>query len=126
MRKFLITIEGKNYEVGVEEISNGATNSAPVITEIKKAVEPAVAVSKAEQPKAAAVTGGTELDSPMPGLILELKVNEGAKVKTGDVVLILEAMKMANDISAPCDGTISFKVTKGANVDTGAVLAIIG
>jgi biotin carboxyl carrier protein len=123
MRKFIITIEGKNYEVGVEEVGGTASNTMPVVSEIKAApVTP-----KAEAPKAStAVTSGTELEAPMPGLILELKVAEGAKVKAGDIVLVLEAMKMANDISAPCDGTISFKVQKGANVDTGAVLAIIG
>jgi len=124
MRKFIVTIEGKNYEVGVEEVGGVSNNTVPPITEIKQTAEKAPVAAPVV--KAAAVTGGTELDSPMPGLILELKVAEGAKVKTGDVVLVLEAMKMANDISAPCDGTISFKVQKGANVDTGAILAVIG
>lgn len=125
MRNFIITIEGKQYEVGVEEV--GGTNNAPVISNIQPvAPTPMAAPAQAEAPKAAAVTSGTEVEAPMPGLILELKAQEGAKVKEGQVILVLEAMKMANDITAPCDGTISFKVQKGANVDTGAILAIIG
>ena len=64
--------------------------------------------------------------SPFPGLIKNLLVAEGATVKNGDVILVLEAMKMDNDITAPCDGTISYKVTKGSNVDTGALMAVIG
>ena len=62
----------------------------------------------------------------MPGLIKALSLDEGATVKKGDVILVLEAMKMDNDITAPCDGRISYKVTKGTNVDTGALMAIIG
>ena len=62
----------------------------------------------------------------MPGMIKALKFEEGAQVKKGDIILVLEAMKMDNDISAPCDGTISYKTTKGANLDTGALMAVIG
>ena len=63
---------------------------------------------------------------PMPGLIVNFKVAEGATVKKGDVVVVLEAMKMENDLTSPADGVISFRVQKGANVDTGDVLAVIG
>lgn len=124
MRNFVVTIDGKTYQVGVEEV--GATESvAPVITE----AAPAKAeVKPASAPKAAAptVTNGTKISAPMPGLIKGLSVEEGATVKKGDVILILEAMKMDNDITAPCDGKISYKVTKGTNVDTGTLMAIIG
>lgn len=124
MRNFVVNIDGKTYQVGVEEV--GATESvAPVITE----AAPAKAeVKPASAPKAAAptVTNGTKINAPMPGLIKGLSVEEGATVKKGDVILILEAMKMDNDITAPCDGKISYKVTKGTNVDTGTLMAIIG
>ena len=124
MRNFVVTIDGKTYQVGVEEV--GATESvAPVITE----AAPAKAkVKPASAPKAVApaVTNGTKINAPMPGLIKGLSVEEGATVKKGDVILILEAMKMDNDITAPCDGKISYKVTKGTNVDTGTLMAVIG
>lgn len=124
MRNFVVTIDGKTYQVGVEEV--GVTESvAPVVTE----VAPAKAeVKPASAPKAAApaVNNGTKINAPMPGLIKGLSVEEGATVKKGDVILILEAMKMDNDITAPCDGKISYKVTKGTNVDTGTLMAIIG
>ena len=118
MRNFIVTINGKQYEVGVEEV--GATQSvAPVVTEVKAAPAPAA-------PKAAAVTSGTKMEAPMPGMIKAYKVAEGAKVKAGDVVLVLEAMKMDNDMTAPCDGVVSFKAAVGSNVDTGDVMAVIG
>ena len=118
MRNFVVTIEGKKYEVGVEEV--GAQDSvAPVVTEVKKV--------EAVAPKAAAVAAnGTKMTAPMPGMIKAYKVAEGATVKKGDVVLVLEAMKMDNDMNAPCDGVISFKAAVGSNVDTGDVMAVIG
>ena len=103
MRNFVITVNGKSYEVGVEEV--GATASAPV---------------------AAAPANGEKVISPFPGLIKNLLVAEGATVKKDQPILVLEAMKMDNDITAPCDGVVSFRVTKGANVEPDAVLAIIG
>ena len=115
MRNFIVTVDGKQYEVGVEEV--GATAQAtPVVTEVKAAA-PA---------KKAAVTNGTKVKAPMPGLIKALSKEEGATVKEGEVILVLEAMKMDNDITAPCSGTISYKTTKGSNVDTGALMAVIG
>ncbi len=116
MRNFIVTIDGKQYQVGVEEVG---ASSQPVVQTVQSApVQTAT-------PKAS-VTSGTKLTAPMPGMIKKLSVAEGATVKKGDVVLVLEAMKMDNDITAPCDGTISFKTATGSNVDTGAVLAIIG
>ena len=118
MRNFVVTIDGKQYQVGVEEV--GATSDVtPVVSEIK----PVAAPVKAAAP---AVTNGTKVNAPMPGLIKQLSKEEGASVKKGDVILVLEAMKMDNDITAPCDGKISYKVTKGTNVDTGALMAVIG
>lgn len=115
MRNFIITIDGKQYQVGVEEV--GATATTPVVTTIAP-VQTA--------PAAPAAANGTKVKAPMPGMIKALKFDEGAQVKKGDVILILEAMKMDNDITAPCDGRISYKATKGSNVDTGALMAVIG
>lgn len=115
MRNFVITIDGKQYQVGVEEVGATASSATPVVTEIKPV-----------QAAAPAVTSGTKVNAPMPGLIKQLSKEEGAQVKRGDVILVLEAMKMDNDITAPCDGKISYKITKGTNVDTGALMAVIG
>ena len=126
MRNFIVTIDGKQYQVGVGEV--GATAS-PVVTEIKSApvaAAPAAAPAPAAKPASAGPVNGTKIKAPMPGMIKALSLEEGASVKKGDVILVLEAMKMDNDITAPCDGKISYKVTKGSNVDTGALMAIIG
>ncbi|MBO7736842.1 MAG: acetyl-CoA carboxylase biotin carboxyl carrier protein subunit, partial [Clostridia bacterium] len=72
-----------------------------------------------------AIAGGTKINSPFPGLIKNLLVAEGATVAKDHPVLVLEAMKMDNEITAPCDGKISFAVAKGANVESEAVLADI-
>ena len=117
MRKFIITIEGKSYEVGVEEV--GAEQSAaPVIAAPAAPAEPAAAP--------AAPVSGEKLLSPFPGLIKKFLVEEGASVKKDQPVLVLEAMKMDNDITAPCDGKISFKTAVGSNVETNTLLAVIG
>ena len=115
MRNFVITIDGKQYQVGVEEVGATASAVTPVVTEVK----PVAAAS-------AAPANGTKVNAPMPGLIKQLSKEEGATVKEGEVILVLEAMKMDNDITAPCSGTISYKTTKGSNVDTGALMAVIG
>lgn len=127
MRNFVITVNGKTYEVGVEEV--GATASAPVVTTVKAAPAAApVAANPAPvaAPKAAAPANGEKVLSPFPGLIKNLLVAEGASVKKDQPILVLEAMKMDNDITAPCDGVVSFQVVKGANVESDAVLAVIG
>ena len=120
MRNFVVTIDGKQYQVGVEEV--GAGEAAPV-TPVVSEVKPVAAAPKAV---AAAPANGTKVNAPMPGLIKALSLAEGATVKKGDVILVLEAMKMDNDITAPCDGRISYKVNKGTNVDTGELMAVIG
>ena len=119
MRNFVITINGKSYEVGVEEV--GATASAPVVAQ----AQPVVAQPTIAAPKAAAPANGTKIVSPFPGLIKNLLVAEGATVKEGQPILVLEAMKMDNDITATCDGVVHFQVVKGANVESDAVLAVI-
>ena len=113
MRNFVVTVNGKQYEVGVEEVGG----------EAQEAPRQAVAFSAA--PVASAPQNGTKVLSPFPGLIKSLSVENGAKVKKDQPILVLEAMKMDNDISAPCDGVVTFQVAKGANVESDAVLAVI-
>ena len=123
MRNFIVTVDGKQYQVGVEEV--GATASvAPVAAPVAAAPVAAPAAPKAAT--AAAPANGTKFLAPMPGMIKKLSVPDGSTVKEGDVILVLEAMKMDNDRTAPCAGVITYKTTEGANVDTNALLAIIG
>ena len=120
MRKFIVTINGKSYEAEVEEVGVGSSVT-PVITEVKSAPQ-----ASAPAPKKATPANGEKVLSPFPGLIKNLLVAEGATVKKDQPILVLEAMKMDNDITAPCDGVVSFQVAKGANVESDAVLAVIG
>ena len=122
MRNFIITIDGKQYQVGVEEVGASATPT-PVVTTVQAAP---VAASAPAAPVAAGPVNGEKVLSPFPGLIKNLLVAEGASVKKDQPILVLEAMKMDNDITAPCDGTVSFKVVKGANVESDSILAVIG
>mgnify|MGYP001773289897 FL=1 len=119
MRKFIVTINGNDYEVGVEEI--GAEER--VVNTIAAAP---VAAAPAQQAAPAAAVNGEKILSPFPGLIKKLLVAEGSAVKKDQPILVLEAMKMDNDITAPCCGKVSFKTAVGNNVETNAVLAIIG
>ena len=116
MRKFLINVNGTKYEVEVEEIDPKAVKEAP-----KAAPAPDAAPAA---PKAAGA--GEKVTSPMPGNILSVAVKEGDTVKEGQQLMILEAMKMENEICAPCDGTVaSVGVNAGATVESGAVLCSI-
>ncbi len=120
MRNFVITVNGKSYEVGVEEVGV-STPVAPVVK-----ATPVAAPVAPTAPAASVPVNGEKVLSPFPGLIKNLLVAEGASVKKNQPILVLEAMKMDNDITAPCDGVVSFKVAKGANVESNSVLAIIG
>ena len=128
MRKFNITVNGKAYEVLVEEV--GAASApvavAPVAAAPVSAPVAAPAPAAAPAP-VAAPANGTTVEAPMPGTILDVKVSNGQAVKQGDVLCVLEAMKMENDIQAPCDGTVvAVQATKGSSVETGAPLVTIG
>ena len=121
MKKYNITVNGTTYEVLVEEADATSTPvySAPVAA-------PAAPAAPKAAPKAApaAAGGATKVSAPMPGTILAVKVSVGQQVKKGDVICVLEAMKMENDIPAPQDGVIaSINVQKGASVNAGDVLA---
>lgn len=116
MKKYRVTVNGTAYEIELEEIKAG---------EQKAAAAPAPAPAVAPAP--AAVSGGEQVTAPMPGNILDVKVKVGDSVKKGDVLIILEAMKMENEIMAGADGKIaSVNVNKGDSVETGATLCVIG
>ena len=122
MKKYNITVNGTVYEVIVEEADGASVAQAPVYT----APQAPVAAPKAAAPKAPAAQGGTPVNAPMPGTILDVKVSAGQSVKKGDVICVLEAMKMENDIPAPCDGVVaSINVQKGASVAANDVLATL-
>ena len=118
MKNLKITVNGVAYDVQVEEVGG----SAP-------AVSAPVAAAPAAAPKAApaAPASGEPVNSPMPGTIVSVNVSNGQAVKAGDVVVVLEAMKMENEIKAPKDGTItSVNVNKGDAVESGTLLVTIG
>ena len=130
MRKFNIKVNGRPYEVEVEEIAGDVTVSrAPEVTDVVAPATPAVAEKPAPAPVAPVASpvssDGVKVAAPMPGTLLDFKVANGATVKKGDVIIILEAMKMENEIVAPSDGKISFVASKGASVNPGDALAVI-
>lgn len=132
MKKFNITVNGKSYEVDVEEVG-GVSAPAPMrrqepVQQAKPAASaPTSAPAPAAPQAAAAVVGGETVTSPMPGTILDIKVSVGESVAEGTVLLILEAMKMENEIMSPCAGkVVSINATKGASVNSGDVLIVIG
>ena len=127
-KKYIVTVNGVGYEVIVEEAALGATVAAPVAA-APAAPAPAPVATPAPAPAAApaAPADGVKITAPLPGNVLDVKVSAGASVKKGDILCILEAMKMENEIVAPQDGTIaSVSATKGSSVNTGDLLFVIG
>ncbi len=132
MRKFNITVNGVSYEVEVEEVAGGAAPVAAAPAPVAAAPAAPVAAPAAPKaapapaPKAAPVAGGVKVSAPMPGTILDVKVAQGSAVKKGDILVILEAMKMENEILAAQDGTVAqVLVSKGASVNSGDVLVVL-
>ena len=134
MAKYVVTLNGKNYEVEVEKntakITNTTAAAAPAAAPAPKAAPapaPVAAPAPAPAPArvAAAPAGGANVTAPMPGTVLNVVAPVGTAVKAGDVILILEAMKMENDIVAPCDGTVASVAAKGTSVNTDDVLATL-
>ena len=121
MKKYKVVVNGVAYEVDVELIGESEA-SAPV--QVAAPVQAPVAPVAPAAPVAAPV-GGENINAPMPGTILDVKVAVGQAVKKGDILVILEAMKMENEILAPCDGTVSYVIAKGSSVETGTLLSTI-
>lgn len=127
--KYIVTLNGKNYEVDVTETEEAiVTNISDAALAPTAPVAPVTPVSAPSAPAAPVIAGnGTQIKSPMPGSILKVNASQGQTVKEGDVLFILEAMKMENEIVASASGTVSqVLVTKGQTVETDAVLAVIG
>ncbi len=129
--KYIATINGKRYEVEVERVEgyksldrNGvAAPKAPALASTAPVQRPAAPAPAAPAPAAA---GATTVEAPMPGKVLDVKVTAGQVVKYGDVVAIMEAMKMETEIVAPADGTVSQILVKaGDPVDTGAAMVVL-
>lgn len=134
--KYIVTINNKEYEVEVEKgqaaVLGMKTVSAPVNTAFQAAPAPVSAApapavqAPAASPAPVAAASGEAIKAPMPGTILDIKVTAGTKVKKGQVLVILEAMKMENEIVAPVDGTVAqIQAVKGSSVNTGDLLAVI-
>lgn len=115
MKNYKVNVNGTVYEVSIELIDEKDMK----INNAAKAPE------TAEKAPVSAPAGGQTINAPMPGTILDVKVANGQTVKKGDILFILEAMKMENEILAPCDGTVTVSVSKGATVATGEVLGAI-
>ena len=116
MKKYRVTVNGTAYEIELEEL----TGAAPTPAAATAAPAPAPA------PAAAAPAGGEQVTSPVPGTILSINVAAGDAVKRGQVLMVLEAMKMENEIMCPCDGKIaSVNTSKGASVESGTLLCVI-
>ena len=118
MKNLKITVNGVVYDVQVEETDGSAVPAA--------AAAPSPVIKAAPKPAPVQAAGGEEVKSPMPGTILNVPVKAGQAVKKGDVLVVLEAMKMENEIKAAHDATVaSVAVSKGESVDTGAVLVTL-
>ena len=113
MKKYRVNVNGSLYEIEIEEMTAPAAGTAP-------------AAAPAAKPAAAPVGAGAQVKAPMPGTILDVKVQAGQNVKKGQILVILEAMKMENEILAPCDGKVTgVNVRKGDNVETQALICTI-
>ena len=145
MKEYKIKINGNDYNVTIDEVEGNAAkvevNGTPYNVEFDKPLSKPKTISVVNRPAAAtaagpapasrpaaapaAAAGGSTVNSPLTGVVLEVKVKDGDKVTKGQVIMVLEAMKMENAIEAPCDGTVTIKAQKGDSVLEGAPLAII-
>jgi biotin carboxyl carrier protein len=127
MRKFWINVNGIGYDVEVEEIGNATYAPAPGTEPV--AAAPAAAAAPAPAAPARSATpavDGTQIKCPMPGTILDVRVGVGDAVKKGDTLMVLEAMKMENEIQVPADGKVAgVYAAKGSSVNAGDLLAVI-
>lgn len=126
MRTFRVIVGGNEYEVAIEEI----TESAPALAARQAAVPSRAAANPTSRPAvkvpSKAPLGEGTILAAIPGTITDVKVNQGDSVKRGDTLMILEAMKMENEIKAPFDGIVAtIEVAKGAAVNTGMALMVL-
>ncbi len=117
-KTYIVTVNGVSYEVVVEEGASGAV-AAPA------APAQAPQAAPAQAPKAAPAAGGTKVTSPLPGTLLRIIAKNGTSVKKGDLLCIIEAMKMENEIFAPADGVVNAVATEGASLNSGDVIMTI-
>ena len=118
MKRYNITVNGTAYDVTVEETDASAAPAAAAAPAPKKAAPKAAAPAGAQ--------GNVKIEAPMPGTVMDVKLKVGDKVTNGTPIVIIEAMKMENEIPATCDGTIaSINVNKGDSVNTGTLVATI-
>ncbi|WP_455543882.1 biotin/lipoyl-containing protein [Intestinibacter sp.] len=127
IKQYNVTVNGNLYKVEVEEVGSAVSDIQQAAPVAPKAVPTPKKAAPAPKKTAPVATGGATVQAPMPGKVLDVKTSVGAQVKNGDVLLILEAMKMENEIVANADGTIqSIEVSTGSNVNAGDVLIVIG
>ena len=120
MKNYIVTVNGVSYEVSVEEVGEGQA-AAPAAAPVKAA--PVKAAAPAKKAKASGAAGSVKVSAPMPGKIIAVKKDAGAAVKKGEVILVLEAMKMENEIMAPHDAVVAgVHVNKGESVNSGTPL----
>ena len=123
MKNYTITVNGNVYNVTVEE---GVTTGVPAMAAPKAVAPAAPAAAPKAAPAATGSAGSIKVNAPMPGKIVAVKANVGDSVKKGQVILVLEAMKMENDVVAPEDGTVaSVNVTVGSTVESGETIATL-
>lgn len=118
MKRYTVTVNGKTYDVTVEE--NGAAASAPIATQ--PAVAPAPVATAVPAAAPAPAGGKVQVNAPMPGTVLKVNVSAGQTVNKGDILCVLEAMKMENEITSPDSGTVTYAIAKGSTVKTGDLL----
>lgn len=117
MKMYRVNVNGNVYDITLEVIDAADAKTAPAAQ---------AAPAQVAAPVAAAPAGGEKISAPMPGTILSVNVSNGTQVKKGDVLVILEAMKMENEIMAPCDGVVNgLSVSKGSTVEAGGLICTL-